>query len=305
MEEPIWKPLKKQLTKVNKPLVSICIPTYNGTQFIAEAMDSAIQQTYPNLEIVVSDDTSSDDTLNIIETYKTKTEIPIHIYHHKRAGIGDNWNNCIKNANGEYIKFLFQDDLLEPNCIEKMATVLNSNVEVALVASKRVFIVDLNRKDKETERWVGTHANLQNGLKLSKVKNIEIITKKLFNSHDFFNAPLNKIGEPSAFMFKKSCVEKMGYFKENLEQILDYEFCCRLLKHYDIAIIDEPLVKFRLHNLQASQINFNRGINEKIQFEKLMFKNFFWYMNNKQKLNLFKKHSQFGRFLVKIKAILT
>ena len=86
------------------PLVSICIPTYNGAKFIAEAMDSAIKQTYSNLEIVVSDDDSKDETLSIIEAYKTKTSIPVSIYNHEPNGIGANWNNCLNKSKGDYVR---------------------------------------------------------------------------------------------------------------------------------------------------------------------------------------------------------
>ena len=72
-------------------------------------MNSAISQTYPNLEIIVSDDASIDSTLEIVTSYRDKTEIPIHIYNHQPSSIGANWNNCIKKANGVYMKFLFQD----------------------------------------------------------------------------------------------------------------------------------------------------------------------------------------------------
>ena len=105
------------------PLVSICIPTCNGFQFIGEALLSAVNQSYPNLEIIVSDDHSRDDTLKIINEFESKTAIPFHIYNHKPDGIGSNWNYCAQKANGEYIKFLFQDDTLEPDCIEKMMQV--------------------------------------------------------------------------------------------------------------------------------------------------------------------------------------
>lgn len=124
------------------PLVSICIPTYNGDQFIAEAMYSAIAQTYPNLEIIVSDDASKDNTLQIVESYISKTEIPINIFKHKPNGIGANWNHTIKQANGEYVKFLFQDDILLPNCITDMVKVMEHHKSVGLVASKREFIVE-------------------------------------------------------------------------------------------------------------------------------------------------------------------
>jgi len=64
-------------------LVSICIPTFNGKKNIAEPMQSALAQTYPKLEIIVSDDASTDNTLTIVERYRDKIEIPIHIHHHK------------------------------------------------------------------------------------------------------------------------------------------------------------------------------------------------------------------------------
>lgn len=88
------------------PLVSICIPTFNGAAFIEEAMESALSQTYSNLEIVVSDDHSSDETITKIESFRNQTKIPIFIYHHEPHGIGANWNYCVSKAHGDYIKFL-------------------------------------------------------------------------------------------------------------------------------------------------------------------------------------------------------
>src|SRR5690606_34276938 len=117
-----------------KPLVSICIPTYNGEAFIAEALESAIQQSYPNLEIVVSDDASQDGTLALVERFKARTPIPIYVYKHEPQGIGANWNYCVTKAKGAYIKFLFQDDVLEPDCISKMMQFMSSS-KVGLVYS--------------------------------------------------------------------------------------------------------------------------------------------------------------------------
>ena len=128
----------------NKSLVSICIPTYNGEQFITEALNSAISQTYSNLEIVVSDDASNDATIEIIERFKKKTQIPISIYHHIPCGIGANWNNCVQNAKGEFIKFLFQDDILLPSCVEKMVQLAETKKTIGLVYCKRNFIYDKN-----------------------------------------------------------------------------------------------------------------------------------------------------------------
>src|SRR6056297_3323741 len=101
-------------------LVSICIPTFNGQEYIEQALRSAINQTYKNIEIVISDDDSSDSTLQIVKRVKDSTTVPLKIIKHTPTSIGSNWNNCIKESSGKYIKLLLQDDILESNCVEKL-----------------------------------------------------------------------------------------------------------------------------------------------------------------------------------------
>lgn len=265
--------------KNENPLVSICIPTYNGAQFIAEAMDSAIAQTYPNLEIVVSDDDSKDTTLDIIETYKTKTNIPIHIHHHQPRGIGTNWNNCIKKSKGLYIKFLFQDDVLLPRCIDTMVRVLENKNYVGLVACKREFIVDSAYLTDDIKLWIEKYKDLQEHLNLKVVDGLYLLDKTIFKSKVFFNSPRNKVGEPTLVLFRKNLVNKVGYFREDLKQVLDYEFYNRILKKHKIAIIDEVLVKFRLHPQQATAINKGTEQLDYQKFDRIMYNQFFWYLN--------------------------
>ncbi|GGG53138.1 glycosyltransferase family 2 protein [Bizionia arctica] len=277
------------MTKSNLPLVSICIPTYNGAKFIAEAMQSAIDQDYLNIEIIVSDDASKDDTLKIIEGFKSQTSIPIKVYPHHPNGIGANWNHSIKKASGEYIKFLFQDDVLMPNCISSMIEVMENNPKLGMVASKREFIVDMDFLSDRIKKWIEKYSNLQKGLKFKTVNDIQIINHTLFRSKEFLQSPLNKIGEPCVVMFKKITLEKLGYYREDLKQILDYEFCYRLLKTQEIAIINEPLVKFRLHSNQATNVNRHSGTNDYETYDKILLKEYFWYLNNKTKIRLLRK----------------
>lgn len=189
---------------MKKSLVSICIPTYNGAKFIAEAMDSALCQTYEHLEIIVSDDASKDATLEIIEAYKAKTNIPISIYLHEPNGIGANWNHCIKQAKGKYIKFLFQDDVLLPNCIEKMVRVLENDYTVGLVASKRDFIVETPFVSGSTEKFIQEYNDLQKALQLPLKDGLRIIDKSLFKSNLFFKSPLNKVWRTSCCFISES-----------------------------------------------------------------------------------------------------
>ena len=286
---------------MDKPLVSICTPTFNGAQFIIEALDSAISQTYPNLEIIISDDASSDATLDIVESYKSKTEIPIKIYKHIPNGIGANWNNSIRKANGTYIKFLFQDDVLKPTCIFEMVKVLENNKKVGLVACKRDFIIDKTYLNDETEKWIETYGDLQEHLNLPVVDGIQFLDKSVFKSNLFLKRPKNKIGEPTAILFRKEIVNDIGFYKEDLFQILDFEFYNRVLMKYKIAVLDEKLVGFRLHSKQATNSNSINVNSDLLKFDKLIYNQYFHLLNRRIQWKLLKKNNHLIKLLLKVK----
>jgi len=273
---------------MNKSLVSICIPTFNGEQFIVEAMESAITQTYSNLEIVVSDDASKDATLQLIEQFKEKTKIPIHIYHHQPSGIGANWNNCVINANGVYIKFLFQDDVLQPTCIEEMAVFAETN-KVDFVYCKRDFIYE--KKDLFVSIWIRNFENLHDKWKKVNVKSGVVKGKDCLKDENFMLSPENKFGEPTAVLINKRVFEKIGYFDQHLKQALDIEFWWRVLCYFDSGFIDKSLIYFRLHNKQASQINHYNQESEMDILSRFCYDKMFWKIHYKTKWFLLKKHN--------------
>nr|WP_321228512.1 glycosyltransferase family 2 protein [uncultured Psychroserpens sp.] len=284
------------------PLVSICIPTYEGSEFLLEALNSALVQTYKNIEIIISDDASKDNTLVIVESFKSKTDIPIRVFHHQPNGIGANWNNCIKNSNGDFIKFLFQDDILYPNCIEKMMHLMLSNPKVGLVYSKRDFMYEtLNDKVKD---FVDYYGNLHTYWENIKVEQGVLPGKIYLSDAQFLNSPKNKIGEPTNVLLRKCCFDKIRYFSTELQQALDCDYWYRVMKHYDIGFIDEVLVAFRLHDKQASSINKQRDIPD----NELLYKNYyellFWQLHPKNRMKLLKLFNPIVRTLVRFKYII-
>ena len=283
----------KNYLKQNYPLISICIPTYNGQAFLVEAMESAINQTYPNLEIVVSDDASKDTTLNIIEAYKDKTSIPIYIFHHEPNGIGANWNNSVRKANGEYIKFLFQDDVMEPTCIEKMVHIANMDKNIGMVYCERTIIYD--EEDNYSTLWIKSYGTLHNRWKNSSSTKKIVSGKYLLKDEYLLHMPKNKFGEPTALLIKKDVFKKIGYFDEQLKQLLDLEFWYRILKFYNVGFVNEKLVSFRLHSNQATQINKDNQVNEIDLLTKICYKKFLWQGHPKTRLFLFKKHNSIVR----------
>lgn len=277
----------------NKDLVSVCIPTYNGASFIEAAFDSAIKQTYLNIEIIISDDNSSDETLDIIKRLKNETSIPVRIYNHHPSGIGSNWNYCISKANGKFIKFLFQDDVLEPGCIEEMLTVFYQNKNAGLVASKRTFIIDADKDKNYVKMWLDTFGDLQQGIPYS-IDNCQVLSKEFFKKDSFLKTPINKVGEPSTFLFEKLLIKKIGWFRTDLVQILDYEFCIRVMKKKNIYIINKPLVKFRLHPKQATEAN---KTSETEKFKRILFNKCFFLINKQLRKELFLDYTRLGKMI--------
>src|SRR4029078_349231 len=97
---------------MTSPLVSILIPTYDYGRYLPEAIESVLEQDYPNFEVLISDDASRDDSAKVIARYAAKDpRIRAHIQP-ANLGMVENWNWCLREARGEYIKFLFGDDKL-------------------------------------------------------------------------------------------------------------------------------------------------------------------------------------------------
>src|SRR5690606_38180799 len=102
-------------------------------------------------------------------------------------------------------------------------------------------------------------------------------------------------------LFRKSILKTTGYFREDLEQILDAEFYYRVLKKYKIGIIKKELAAFRLHPEQTTNINRNKPISDYRKYDKILYNEFFFNLNFKEKKRLFIKLSLIGKFVTKIK----
>ena len=262
-------------------LVSICIPTYNGEAFLAEALESALGQTYRNIEVIISDDSSSDDTLRIAELYKSKSEIPIYVFHHQPSGIAANWDHAARKAQGKYIKFLFQDDLLMPSCVEEMLEVFAADETIGLVFSKRQIIAEV-----PDAKWIAKHKSVHLHWKSLKTVNEG---KELLRDPGLLTQPLNKVGEPSVVMFKKEVFNTVGPFHPELVQKLDYEYWFRIMKSYNVGFVDKELSAFRFHTAQATggyrKSAAKKRLEEK-RFYNILRKDFFDYLHPLVKLKV-------------------
>lgn len=235
------------------PLVSILIPTFQGEEFLEETLNSAISQTYPNLEIIVSDDHSTDATLSIAKIFQDKSPFKFEIIHHPGSGMVDNWNYCIEQANGEYIKFLFQDDLLTPECVLEMVRLAQQDEEIGLVFSPRDVFLSGDTQSEQLDYKIYEDAkNLH--IFWSHLKPVQS-GFDLLNDPKFLDDPINKIGEPSTVLIKKEVFQKIGNFDSSFAQLVDLEMWLRIMVHYKIGFVNQTLSSFRVHLKQQSLKN--------------------------------------------------
>lgn len=131
------------------PKISVVISTYNAQNYISECLDATINQTYTNLEVIIVDDGSEDDTLSILQLYAAK-DSRIKLFRHSNKGVSTTRNKGIQNATGEYIVFFDADDYPEPDLIEAYVNAINewSEKKVALIGTGMFF-------DNQYNKYVG------------------------------------------------------------------------------------------------------------------------------------------------------
>ncbi len=252
------------------PKISICIPTYNGADYIQETFESILAQDTRDFEVVISDDNSQDDTLELAYDFKRKVSFPVKVYKHSPSGIGANWNHTISKSVGTYVKLLFQDDILLPGCLNLLSRFLDDHPKYGMVSSKREFIIEEEMKGPDVDHWLALFGDLQREFKDAHEPYLHL-DKSIFGLKTFFTTPLNKIGEPSVYMFRRSIYNRIGPFREDLKQILDYEFCYRTLRVSDIAVLPETLVAFRIHPHQATNMNLLEDIPDYRLYEFILY----------------------------------
>jgi len=217
------------------PLVSICIPVYNGEPYIYKTLNSALNQTYANLEIIIFDNCSTDKTAEIIKTFKDK-RIAYYL-NDKNYGGSVNAKKCLEAANGEFIMLLMADDLLEPKAIQMQADALINNPDVSICITATNVINEFD--DVIMKRQLYKKSLKIDGKKIAK--------KSLMRGRNIY-------GEPSCVMFRKDKSRQAGYFEDSgqLYYSTDLDYWLRLSYIGDVYYINEFLSGFRISSTSAT-----------------------------------------------------
>jgi glycosyltransferase involved in cell wall biosynthesis len=233
-------------TEGARPSVDILIPLYR-TEFLREVLGSALAQTWEPLGIIVCDDGPGPPAQAIIEGFRSHPRFSIIRYVHNQPRGGNSAVNtvkCLAQSTADYVKLLFDDDLLEPRCVEKMARSLCANPDVTLVTSHRRVIDEAGRPQADilaTARPVAEDSRLDGR---------SVISQMLGRS-------LNFIGEPSTVLFRRSDIDELLpslWALGGLSPVgnADVTVWLSLLAQGDAIYLAETLSRFRLHQGQSS-----------------------------------------------------
>src|SRR5690554_578625 len=142
----------------NKSKVSIVVPCYNGSQFVQETLLSVINQSYSNFEILIINDGSTDNSIEVIQSVKDER---ITIYNKENSGVSDTRNFGLKHSKGDFIIFLDADDLLSEHFLEEAITVFQSDNAIDFITSKIKMINENGAELKDKVEVRGTFDNVQ------------------------------------------------------------------------------------------------------------------------------------------------
>ena len=223
-------------------LVSIVLPVYNGDRFLRESIESVINQTYSNWELLILDDCSTDDTPRISREYAEK-DCRVHYYRNeKNLKLPGNLNRGFSLSAGEYLTWTSDDNRFRPIALERMVDVLESNVDADLVYASSQ-IIDENGVEKEIFR-VASNAK-----------------DRILGS--------NVVG--ACFMYTRKVYERVGDYDADLFLVEDFDYWQRVIMKFNAVPVEEVLYDYRYHDSSLTSTKNEKLFAERL--ERMLIKN--------------------------------
>ncbi len=213
--------------------VSVIIPNYNYSRFVCEAVDSALAQTYQNKEVIVVDDGSTDDSVELLAKYGNA----IKLIEQANAGVCAARNNGVAASTGELVAFLDADDVWMPTKLEKQVEQFKRDPAIVL---SHVGVLDIDADGN----ILAAHTDGMSG---------KVCTDMLL-----FERPVI-LGACSGAMLPKAVFESVGGFDSRLSTAADWDLCFRTALQGEVAFVPETLFKYRLH---GTNMHGNIGVME-------------------------------------------
>ena len=214
--------------KNKEPLVSVLIPAYNAEKYIDEAIESVVDQTYKNLEILILDDCSTDGTGKVIKKWVKKDSRIKYIKNEDNLKLSRTLNKGLELCNGEYIARMDADDWSYPDRISSQIKYLESNVKIGAIGGT-IELCDEELKNPKVREYFETDGDIR---------------KKIFRYSPFAHP---------AVVFRKSVLDSAGDYSESLVDAEDYDLYFRIGKYSEFANISDTVLKYRVVATSASQ----------------------------------------------------
>lgn len=211
------------------PTVSVCLPTYNYASFLPRAVESVLNQTYGDLELIVYDDASSDNTVEVMQPYLDDERVTF-VAHRQNQGLFANFNQSIERAQGRYIKYLCADDWLDEQFLEKTVPLLEAN-EGLVMATVAHWLVDFDGDligDQRGPWGAGPRiAASEVAAALARWGNV--------------------VGMPTNTLIRRQALVDVGGFNAKYAPASDTHLWLKLLAHGDMGWVPEQLCSLRIH----------------------------------------------------------
>ena len=244
------------MTKNNLPLVSVVVPCYNHEKYVKETIESIINQTYKNIELIVIDDGSKDNSVSVIQELADKYGFTF--IHRPNKGLSATLNEGIRLSKGKYFSAIASDDILMLEKIEKQVEFMESNPEYGMCYGKIVYFED----------------SIENTYEYPNSNKQGWVFDDLLNYGCFIPAP--------SYFMRKEVFESVGGFDKNL-WIEDWDMWLRISQKYQVGYIDEYLAYYRKHDTNISSQSLKMYQAEKQILEKYKdYENFDKVIKNKK-----------------------
>ena len=226
--------------------VSVIIPVYNASRFIRQTIESVLSQTYKNLELIIVDDGSTDDSPEIIKSFKDSRIVFIR---QKNKGVSAARNTAVAASSGKFIALLDHDDIWFPEKLEKQIPLFEKNPETGLVYSDIGYI----DADGKQVSWMLKQFEPHRGY----------VLKELF---------LNDFIPCLTAVFRRDVLKKTGLFNEKYRFAEEYDLFLRIARYYQVDFVDEVLACYRVHETNLSR-NVIAGYLENIEILESFYHN--------------------------------
>lgn len=208
-------------------LVSVIMASYNHEKYLPQAIESVLNQTCPDLELIIVDDCSKDNSREIIEAYQKKDRRVKASFHNENQGIARTANDALKAATGQYLSFIGSDDLWVPTKLERQLKVIADHEDAVVWSEGDVVDADGAPTGQNFTDFNGSGDKHTSGR----------IYKEIINENYIFGQSL---------LFKREYTDGLG-FNPDLKYLCDYQFVVDLAYQHDFLFIPESLAKYRIH----------------------------------------------------------